>query len=48
MSDKNKKENILIRIYLIFLFICGIIILFTTQPTNKQKISTGVILTKKY
>jgi hypothetical protein len=47
VSSKNKKESILIKIYLIFLFICGIAVWFTIQPANKQKISTDVILDKK-
>jgi hypothetical protein len=47
VSGKNKKENILIKIYLIFLFICGIIVWLTIQPANKQKISIDVILDKK-
>lgn len=47
MSGKNKKESILIKIYLIFLFICGIAVWLTIQPANKQKISTDVILDKK-
>jgi hypothetical protein len=47
VSGKNKKESILIKIYLIFLFICGIAVWFTIQPANKQKISIDVILDKK-
>jgi hypothetical protein len=47
VSDKNKKKSILIKIYLIFLFICGVAIWLTIQFTNKQKISTDVILDKK-
>jgi hypothetical protein len=47
VSGKNKKESILIKIYLIFLFICGITVWLTIQPTNKQKISIDVILDKK-
>jgi len=47
VSGKNKKESILIKIYLIFLFICGIAVWLTIQPANKQKISTDVILDKK-
>jgi hypothetical protein len=47
VSGKNKKESIFIKIYLIFLFICGIAVWFTIQPANKQKISIDVILDKK-
>lgn len=44
MSDK--KESILIKVYLIFLFICGIAVWLTIQPLNKQ-ISVDVELDKK-
>jgi hypothetical protein len=47
VSGKNKKESILIKIYLIFLFICGIVIWLTIHSANKQEISTDVILDKK-
>jgi hypothetical protein len=42
----DKKESILIKIYLIFLFICGIAVWLTIQPSNKQ-ISVDVELDKK-
>jgi hypothetical protein len=42
----DKKESILIKIYLIFLFICGVAICFTIEPSNKQ-ISIDVELDKK-
>ncbi|MDR2436762.1 MAG: hypothetical protein LBD17_01640 [Endomicrobium sp.] len=45
MSDK-KKESILIKIYLVFLFVCGIAVWLTIQPLNKQ-ISVDVELDKK-
>ncbi|MDR2398911.1 MAG: hypothetical protein LBD61_00465 [Endomicrobium sp.] len=44
MSGKNKKESILVKIYLIFLFVCGITVWLAIQPTNNNKISTDVIL----
>jgi hypothetical protein len=47
VSGKNKKESVWIKIYLIFLFICGVVIWLTIQPLNKQKISTDVVLDKK-
>jgi hypothetical protein len=42
----DKKESILIKVYLIFLFICGIAVWLTIQPLNKQ-ISVDVELDKK-
>jgi hypothetical protein len=44
VSGKNKKESILVKIYLIFLFVCGITVWLAIQPTNNNKISTDVIL----
>ncbi|MDR1474348.1 MAG: hypothetical protein LBS38_01490 [Endomicrobium sp.] len=47
MSGKNKKESILVKIYLIFLFVCGITVWLAIQPTNNNKISTDVILDRQ-
>jgi hypothetical protein len=47
VSGKNKKESILVKIYLIFLFVCGITVWLAIQPTNNNKISTDVILDRQ-
>jgi hypothetical protein len=45
VSGKNKK-SILVKIYLMLLFICGMVVWFTIRPASKQKISTNIILEK--
>jgi cell division protein YceG involved in septum cleavage len=47
MSTKSKKESIWIKIYLIFLFLCGIAIWFIIQHANEPKISVDINLDKK-
>jgi hypothetical protein len=47
VSGKNKKESIWIKVYLIFLFICGIAVWFALQHENSQRTSIDVILDKK-
>lgn len=46
MSNKNKKTGILVKIYLIFLFICGIAVWFITQPSDKQTAFMGTVINK--
>jgi hypothetical protein len=47
VSGKSKKESIWVKIYLIFLFVCGIAVWFAIQSINNNKISTDVILDRQ-
>jgi hypothetical protein len=47
VSGNNKEESIWVKIYLLFLFVCGITVWFAIQPTNNNKISTDIILDRQ-
>jgi hypothetical protein len=47
VSGKNKKESILVKIYLMFLFVCGVVIWFAIEPASNSNIATDTILDRQ-
>jgi hypothetical protein len=47
VANKEKKESLWIKVYIIILFFCGIGIWLSIQPVHKQKISVDIALDKR-
>lgn len=47
MTDKEKRESLWIKLYLVVLFFCGVGIWFCTQSVKRQKISIDISIETK-